>query len=72
MTTDMRDPGELDAQPSAWIRTELESVSFGDERLTKRALKIVLWRGLQGLTWLSGAWLTFGPEAQLPAEAQSP
>lgn len=25
----------------------------------------VLWRGLQGLTWLSGAWLTFGPEAQL-------
>jgi hypothetical protein len=32
----------------------------------------VLWRGLQGLTWLSGAWLTFGPEAQLPAEGQSP
>jgi hypothetical protein len=41
MTTDVRDPGELDAQPSAWIRTELESVSLGDERLSKRAFKIV-------------------------------
>lgn len=41
MTADVRDPGELDAQPSAWIRTELASVSFGGERLTKRAFKLV-------------------------------
>ena len=186
MTTDVRAPGELDAQPSAWIRTELESVGFGDERealtvvqyysvrwsielfhrilksgcrIEKRQLQsaealrnllaidsivawriqlltmmgrrmpdlpcdvvfeehewkalycfvhqtrkppekppslndairlvarvggflgrkgdgqpgmTVLWRGLQGLTWITGAWLTFGPEAQLPSEAQSP
>lgn len=26
----------------------------------------VLWRGLQGLTWISSAWLTFGPGAQSP------
>ncbi|HAK93430.1 MAG TPA: hypothetical protein DCM87_00050 [Planctomycetes bacterium] len=32
----------------------------------------VLWRGLQGLTWITGAWLTFGPEAQLPSETESP
>jgi hypothetical protein len=41
MPTETRDPGELDAQPSAWVRTELESVRFGDERLSKRAFKIV-------------------------------
>jgi hypothetical protein len=40
MTIDVRDPDKLEAPPSAWLRTELESVSFGDERLSRRALKI--------------------------------
>ncbi len=26
----------------------------------------VLWRGLQGLTWITFAWLNFGPEAKTP------
>lgn len=26
----------------------------------------VLWRGLQGLTWITFAWLNFGPEAKAP------
>ena len=143
MPIDMRVSGELEVRTSAWIPTELGSFSFGDERLSKRGLKLfeclaaqpqhsiphamgawrdtkaayrflnnpkilycfvhqtrkppekppslneairlvarvggflgrkgdgqpgmtVRWRGLQGLTWISSAWLTFGPEAQAP------
>jgi hypothetical protein len=38
---DLRPPEQTNQDANGWVRTELESVSFGDKRLNKRARKII-------------------------------
>jgi hypothetical protein len=41
MPIDSRPPEQTDQDANGWVRTELESVDFGDKRLNKRGIKIL-------------------------------